>query len=378
VRHGWLSALLLTGCKLSHGQLPVDAQANGDAVDAPRPNTAHARMIDITDGQVIGGPHVDFPVFVTLSANWLRTKGSAGDVESANGYDIVFSLDRDGTQRLAHEIEAYRGDSGDLVAWVKLPMLEPTTTLYIHYGDPAITTSQENVAGVWSGGYAGVWHLGTDLRDSLGTSMGTNTGSVDAAGRIERARSFDGLNNTVVLGSAADVDDLFKTGGTIEAWVRPDTFGEENRGRVLDKSNTMGGNDTSGWSFGLDTLNVPNGLVFAHTAASADGFWNATSVLSTNAWFHLAVTYVAGSVPPLMYVNGQPVATTVLQAMQGAAQSDAAHPLHIGSRVAGDRTFDGLIDEARLARVLRSPEWIATTYRNQNQPLVFYSITNEL
>jgi hypothetical protein len=362
---------------LSHGQLPADAQVTADA-DARKLDGTHVRMIDITDGQVIGAAHTDFPLFVTLSALWLRSKSAGGAVESPSGYDIGFSLDRDGSQLLAHEIEAYRGTTGDLVAWVKLPMLAPTTTLYIRYGDAAITTSLEKVAEVWSGGYAGVWHLGTNLSDSLGISIGTSTGSMDAAGRIERARSFDGLNNTITLGSAASIDNVFMTGGTLEAWIRPDTFGEENRGRIFDKSDTTGGNDTSGWSFGVDTLNVPNGLIFAHTASSSDGFWNAAAVVSTNAWWHLVLTYTAGSGLPLMYVNGVNAAVTVLQTMQGAAGSDATHPLMIGSRTGGDRTFDGLIDEARLSRVVRTPEWIQTTYRNQNQPLAFYSISEEL
>jgi MSHA biogenesis protein MshQ len=377
-----LFALLATGCGFEHGQAPVDAPANGssdDAPDARKPNTAHTRIIDITDGQVIGGPHPDFPLFVNLSANWLRTRAN-GQVDNPNGYDIVFSLDRDGTQRLAHEIEAYRGNSGDLVAWVKLPMLESTTTLYMHYGDPMITTSQENIAGVWTGGFAGVWHLGTDLRDSLGISMGTNAGSLDAAGRIERARNFDGVDDTVTAGSDPAIDDLFEKGGTVEVWARLDTFGEDNRGRMLEKSDTTTGNLTTGWLFAVDTSNVANGLMFAHTASSADGFWvSQAGVVVTGSWYHLAVVYDANvSGPPLVYVNGRAVSTTVLQALQGNAQSDADHTLMIGSRSAGDRAFDGLLDEARIAKVTRTAGWIETTYRNQNQPLTFYSIGEEL
>lgn len=367
---------LLFGCSFDHGTV-LDGGTTGD--DAPDgPLLAHTRLIDITDGQVIDGPHPNFPLLVSLSALWLKSAAAGGPVASDQGFDIVFSADRGGTQRLVHEVEAYRGMTGDLVAWVKLPALEPTTTLYIHYGDPMIATSQESPAEVWSG-YAGVWHLGANLRDSRTAVTGANTGSVDVDARIDRGRSFDGMDDQIDFGSATAVDSMFAAGGSVEAWLRPRTFGGAARGRIFDKSDANTGE--TGWIFSVDNANSTSSVLFSRGGTGLDGFWGApTNSIVLNTWTHVALVYdsSAPTTPPVIYLNGQPVVVTPLGNLTGVVRSDDAMQLRLGGRLATDRTFDGLLDEARVSKVPRSTGWFDTQYRNQNQPLVFYSISDEL
>jgi len=72
-------------------------------------------------------------------------------VQSANGYDIVFSSDPEGASRLDHEIDSYDPVTGTVNFWVGIPTLSHTvdTVIYLFYGNPAVTVSQENKAGVW-------------------------------------------------------------------------------------------------------------------------------------------------------------------------------------------------------------------------------------
>ena len=101
---------------------------------------ASAGWDDITDAQVSGAPHANFPVLIARTEAWLRTTTSGGRIANANASDLWFSLDAAGTLSLPHEIERYDPTNGTLFTWVKITSLEPTTTFFVHYGDPARTT----------------------------------------------------------------------------------------------------------------------------------------------------------------------------------------------------------------------------------------------
>ena len=130
------------------------------------------RKITIDANQVSGsgGSLPNFPVAVNLTDKDLRTVGNGGKVTDADGYDIIFraydsaTCGGPSTCILDHEIERYDGLTGALVAWVRIPSLsqDNDTVFTMHFGDPTIVTSQENVAGVWDPNSKAVWHLTED------------------------------------------------------------------------------------------------------------------------------------------------------------------------------------------------------------------------
>ena len=74
---------------------------------------------------------------------------------------------------LDHEIELYDTTNDKLVAWVRIPTLDynDDTVIYLHYGNPNVTVSTENPAGVWDDNFVGVYHLSHtsgDAVDSIG------------------------------------------------------------------------------------------------------------------------------------------------------------------------------------------------------------------
>ena len=102
--------------------------------------------------------------------------------------------------------------------------------------------------------------------------------------------------------------------------------------------------------------------------------------MSLGTWAHVAVTYdpTSTSNVPTIYIDGQPVVATVdpdfPTGPQGTWTSDAGDDMLIGNEPAGDRTFDGIIDEARYSSVIRSGDWIKTGYNNQLSPGSFYTV----
>src|SRR5262249_7529463 len=104
----------------------------------------------------------NFPFLVSISGDLeLRKASDGGYVQSANGYDIVFSDNYNNP--LDHEIEQYTSSpaGATLVAWVRLPTLSilGSTKIVMRYGNASVTVSTANPTGVWDSNFKAVWHL---------------------------------------------------------------------------------------------------------------------------------------------------------------------------------------------------------------------------
>jgi len=122
----------------------------------------HRRAITIDHTKVPHSDQPNFPVLVSGVYSYLATAANGGQVQNANGYDIIFTSDYAGTSKLDHEIDSYNPVTGAINMWVRIPLLSHTcdTVIYVNYGNASITTPQENRVGVWDSSYQGVWHLG--------------------------------------------------------------------------------------------------------------------------------------------------------------------------------------------------------------------------
>lgn len=388
----WLPVVLVGACSFTPGALPGGPSDDASVIDSSvtadtdltdgspdtmtQPPDSFVRLIDIEDAKVAGGPHVDFPLLLSISGTWLKSKANAGDVERNDGFDIYFSADQAGVTRLAHEVESYAPVAGTLLAWVKVPSLTATTTLYIHYGDSTITTSQAMPTAVWSTGYELVGHM-TSSSDATNkaSAISANIGTA-MAGRIGSALPFDGSANSIDYGSDTELDNVFTAGGMAEAWIRPASTGENGFGRIVSKE------DAGGWILTVDDGNVTSSFTFQHTGASSSvGVWAApANTLAANVWHQVSVVYNKDSTAnnATLYVDGAAVTTTRLFSPTGTLSADGGSNLVVGNRPANDRTFDGLLDEVRVSSVSRSADWIGTQYRNQSDPGTFYTVGNPL
>jgi hypothetical protein len=306
---------------------------------------------------------------------WLRTSANGGDV--SNGNDIYFSSDQAGVTRLAHEVESYSASAGSIIAWIKVPSLTTTTTLYVHYGDTAVTTSQENRAAVWTG-YAFVAHSSNGaLSDATSNNATVNATGLanNATGQIGSAVLFNGTDSTANAGSPSQLDNVFSGGGMAQAWIRPTSFGENDRGRILEKISS------GGWVWYVDNVNAPNALSFQFQASGTDGGWvTQNNSVSLDTWQHVVVAFDTGSTAndPAFFINGAVIPEVQLTAISGTFDSDDASTFFIGNSQASDRTFAGSLDELRVSTTMRNAGWISTEYQNQSAPSAFYTIGSPL
>src|SRR5262249_29826279 len=72
----------------------------------------YRRPIVIDHTKVKNTDQTNFPVLISGTYSYLATLANGGKVQSASGYDIIFSSDCNGSQKLDHEIETYRATDG--------------------------------------------------------------------------------------------------------------------------------------------------------------------------------------------------------------------------------------------------------------------------
>ncbi len=173
-----------------------------------------------------------------------------------------------------------------------------------------------------------------------------------AQGIVDGGLDFDGGSDYVEV---ADDPALAFTGSfTATAWIRPETFGDNDYGRIVAKQQYVGGFGP-GWSVYL-VNNGTNPTGDRSFCVNIDtGFSECAADLSIDldTWQHIAVVFDDVNDKVLFYVNGEDKG--VLTATQALRASTV--PLRIGDRDDLARSFNGQIDDLRLyGRVLSEPE----------------------
>ena len=175
----------------------------------------------------------------------------------------------------------------------------------------------------------------------------------------------------VALGSDASLDNVFVGGATIMAWIKPSSDGENDLGRIFDKSDATNGND--GWH--LLTLAESGGscdLRFAHAHATTIGTWNTTNTeVNIDEWTHVAVTYDNSSTDnnASYYINGKSVAVTEDSTPVGSAVDDSSKNLFIGNNTGGDRSFAGGISTASIHKTILDAQTIKQFAKSRYTPM---------
>ncbi len=346
---------------------------------------AFRKQLTIDNTRVSGASdHFGLPVLVSLQSD----PDLQANVSSASGFDIQFRA-ADGIQILSHEIESYDAVTGTLVAWVRIPRLrfDADTVFYIYYGDSGVTCSLESPESLWDRNYSGVWHLAEDpstaapqITDSSffgnhGTSGGGMTTGDQVAGKISGSLDFDGIDDLVDAGSAAILDDLGPL--TMSAWIQPRTAGGNSAANIVSK---YGASSVGRWFLEIDnTAPEVNAFEFNknYSSASVRRVSN-NNVVSYGAWQYVTVTWGGSEIGTniRIFKNGAELAYQASGNGTLPADSDAAYSFYLGNRLAADFGFDGLLDEIRLSRVIRSDGWIQTSFNNQNIPTKDAACTN--
>ncbi len=112
--------------------------------------------------------------------------------------------------------------------------------------------------------------------------------------------------------------------------------------------------------------NTPNLYLYINGVGWQNTF--ADNTLTTD-WNHLAATYDTAEKKMRIYVDGVEVKASTLSGLSNYTIRTTTSILWIGGP-----WHKGLMDEARISDIARSPDWIKTQFNNQASPLTFYTV----
>ncbi|MEM8909812.1 MAG: DUF2341 domain-containing protein, partial [Bacteroidota bacterium] len=302
---------------------------------------------------------IDFPVLVKTVDEELRDF-----VQNPNGYDIAFT-EVDGTP-LDHDLEYFNPTTGELIAWVRIPTLSHSndTEFFMYFGDGSIV-SDMSVPSTWEVSYEGVYHLNDNYLDATSNAYhATNNGTVFSPASVGNGALFDATADEITTSNTTNSSQY-----TISGWISPSAFGNQFP-RVVEKDGVLRI---------MVNNNAPSGPIgavrFIPVGFTGGNDWWSTTHVSPGSTYYLTITYDGSNFTndPKFYFNGIEEAFDGVNTTQptGGSFGISAAPWIIGNDPVGNRNWSGLIDEFRIANTIRTADWIATEYHNQNDPQDF-------
>ncbi|MBV1861118.1 MAG: LamG domain-containing protein [Nannocystaceae bacterium] len=281
---------------------------------------------------------------------------------------LPFSASVDPTL-LEDESLVFVDESGALVpwerdgtlAWLSMDVVPDTDAVVWAYGGNPSGPPQGPVGSVWDDNFVAIWHLSDGTDASAFGNDAAPSGVVPEDGQFDTATRFDGVDDNLDVPATPSLADLRTTGLTAEVWLRPAIATGETFKRIFDKTDSTA--TRVGWGIFLarttPMANIQVDIGYELTEGRAiSGTFEATG------WVHLVVT-IDEDDTVAFWVNGEALTATQTP-IEGTVLSDADQPGSLGS-FPGDgpssvRFYDGLMDEFRIARGVRSESWVVATY----------------
>jgi len=372
--------LLFTTCSLLFHP-PLDYEANATA-DWYNDSWEYRKKITTSLDTVISSDLTDFPYLVSFTdSDFTKTTES-------DGTDIVFTAS-DGTTELAYEIERFDQSTGEVIAWVKIPTVSASenTDIYIYYKGTATSSSSS----VWDSNYKLVYHLNqsstgtvdefTDVSDTGNDGTGGGTGAMtqdedrrptQVEAKIGYGQSFDGPTQGATSDGTGDYiwsQDVSEWPGnngstsdndtTVEFWAKIDDD-HSDEGNMDFFGYHASGNDNEFALFKVASLNL----------MTKGSLFNSDVDATTSDWTYLMIVYDPGGTSKI-YQDGE-----LAEQVDGTSGNKGQR--HNGEFVLGgdvdgsgsnlrvNNELQGDLDEFRVSNTIRSADWAAASYCNQN------------
>ena len=327
----------------------------------------------------------NFPVLVEVRA--ADTNGfTYDDFYHYDGSDIAFVDDKG--HIIPHEIDTWN-KNGMSLFWVRLPEMNNGTKFTMCYRSPLLETPPD--PGNTFERYVGVWHMNergdgvVNLKESTTNNFETETHAMslaDGNGRIGYARRVaqtPGSSSSYGRIIAFDHDDILRTGVgnvfTFSGWYKLAATPPKWAYLVSRKSEDA----DKGWGIQYDEKDTTTELRVWSGSAEKNKFQIfKISGMSSTGWNYWTFIY-DGSVNPdgttnqlfHAYLNGEEQSTTVggfsLNYPVVNDENATYDHLVIGGQQNGTGAFNGLVDEARYSKGMRSADWIKAEYDSSLQ-----------
>ena len=299
---------------------------------------------------------LNFPLLVRLDKSFFPFGSVARD-----GRNVRFNKS-DGSAR-PYEIESWDSAAGTAAIWILID------TVFANSDTQSVQLSWSNTSGIGNSnghavfdtakGFQGVWHLNEpsgDVSDATlhalsGVNVGTPTGTSSTAGIAGNARAFDPAKKTAItLGSSQIICGL-RDSITVSAWYKV-TLPEDTLVSVLrcNENFTALQINQKGQGFTTSWNTVERATAYQWAGRYDDGLWH-----------YMAAKYKTGS-GCRVFTDGVLVAGDSTNT--GALAVSAVPEFRLGG-AGNSEFFNGVLDEVRVEKSFRSPDWIKLSYENQ-------------
>ena len=285
----------------------------------------------------------------------------------------------DDSIQLEYEIEDFDSVSGLLVVWINKPTVSDGDIIRIYF-DNSTAVDEQNPAAVWSD-YNAVYHLNqtsfgaSSTLDSTANNEDGSPRNMDATNqvdsKIDGGLNFDGIDEVVEMSGNAILDPV--TGGwTVSAWILPTS---DERMYIVGKQDIA--NPFHGWSFLFSNLSNDRKL-FVPMRDTSGGIRLVRGVteISLGVFHHVVFTYDgSGTAAGIkFYIDGIQDGTVIqIDTATGGISTGIEFNIgNVGNLNPGDDTWDGIIDEVNISNIEKTPDFIATSFNNQNNQSTFY------
>ncbi len=316
----------------------------------------------------------NFPVLVRVSA---ENGFNLSRFKLPDGGDLRFS-DADGNL-LAHEIDTWT-PGGESLVWVKVPLLTSDTEIVAHYGN-ATPAAVPASSGVWSEGYAGVWHMNAAAgvatqADSTGHGLDATVPAAVAdgveagvSGAVGSAAAFDKRSDHKGGYAVEDGSQMLhgQRAMTWEVWSKQAALPSYNAYLLRMSPYASGVEDAYKiyeWNGTGLPVAYPRVTKTDGTSASQT-YWPSGKIPPLDRWNHLVWRYDGDAGSKAMVLNGDVSGKYSGTADKGAILSlPGGGGLTVGNFTThlNANAFPGSLDEIRISSVVRSDAWIAATY----------------
>jgi hypothetical protein len=327
----------------------------------------------------------DFTVLLELqdeAFKYRHATACSGFVADLEGRNVAFATVASPMDKLSFQIESYDPVLGRYRCWVRIPSLAsvrtatPATQIYFYYGGSALHDNYSTAGlNTWNGEYTGVWHMNGEKSDlgsgnektGLAVESLTGHGFVSAdriAGKVGDALELNGESK--YLHTSGHGNGAF----TLMAWIKWN--GGTGSQTIATTDSVVPGR--SGWRIGINA----EGKIEMSTYRTSSVFWSLTSsyAVTPGVWTQLVCYYSingASNSGLTTFLNGSPAGGSGGSGLRLGPGGYMA----IGRNKDGSQHFNGAIDELHLYNVVKSTYWIKNEYRNQSDPLSFYSVGAE-
>jgi hypothetical protein len=319
-----------------------------------------------TGANVTSSNQTSFPICVDInSSSWTTASELTNFFGAYNvgGKRIQF-FDADNMTNLPYEVELYNSPT-EAIYWVRVPQVDgnsSTDSIEIAFGNDPTSSNQDNATGVWDANYLFVSHLfdygntSTVLDSTTNNRASTKYSAAHpatATGIANSAQNSGGTNDKI---SVPDSNDWAFTTFTLESWVNWASVSGNWWERAIIAQDAGGGANNK-WIFAYDYGAHATTFHINDATQTGPQLSGNTWTASTGNWYDLGITGTSGG-NYAFYRAGVADGT----ASSAFAIPNVAHVLNLFYGEGTSNTLNGLLDEVRISKIVRTADWMKLSY----------------